>query len=195
MRRVFETIIGLTVFVLFLWGIYQLFALTFETLTKLDNDIATAILAASTTIIISVVSILLGKYLERRSTIEKELREKKIPSYEKLTRFFFELLYKKEKLGQELPEDQLINEFSEITQGLMIWGSDSVIKKWSEFRQVSSNPNQLNESYKTLFLLESLLLEIRKDIGYKGYNLQEGDILGLFVNDITNEIKKAKSDK
>ncbi len=74
----------------------------------------------------------------------------------------------------------------------MIWGSDSVIKKWSKFRQLSSDPDKVKTTYQSMILLENLLKEIRKDIGYNGGKLDEGELLGLFINDIKKELRLAK---
>ena len=40
-----------------------------------------------------------------------------------------------------------------------------------------------------LYVVEDLLLAIRKDLGHKNKNLTKGKILGLFVNDLPEELK------
>lgn len=193
MNKNFQMFIGFLIICALGWGLYELIALLFEYISTLNKEIATVIIAGSTTVIISVISVVLGKYYERKLAIEKELREKKIPAYQNLVKFFFEALYEQEKFNKKIATKKLTNEFSKITQELMIWGSDDVIKAWSEFRQSTSNSEQVEVNYKTVILLEDLFKEIRKDIGYKGWNMKKGEILGLFINDIEKELEKTNS--
>ncbi len=93
MKNILQTIFALIFLGGLVWGFYELIALLLEYLANLNNEVATAIIAGSTTLIISVMTVVLGKYYERKLTIEKSFREKKIPAYQNLVKFFFELLY------------------------------------------------------------------------------------------------------
>ena len=122
------------------------------------------------------------------------LREKKIPTYEKIINFIFSLTFA-EKLGKEKPsEKEMIKFMVEITQELVIWGSDEMLNAFYKFRTISienvDNSNPKNP-HNVLFMVEDLLLEIRKDLGHKNKNILRGKILGLFINDLPSKIKQA----
>ena len=85
----------------------------------------------------------------------------------------------------------MIKFMAEITQELVIWGSDEMLEAFYKFRMMSiENADGNSENpYDVLFMVEDLLLAIRKDLGHKNKNISRGKILGLFVNDLPNELK------
>src|SRR2546421_429502 len=169
------------------WIIYFVVAKVFRSLTNIKSDIAVAIVAASATITVSIVSLVISKVMETRSAVIQELRAKKIPIYEELISTLFKYQFA-EKLGEErMGETELIKFFANLTEKLTIWGSDGIIRAFSDFRLASSiiaKPEDI------LFIYENLLLEIRKDLGHKNRNLKRGMVLSLFINDIDQYLRR-----
>jgi hypothetical protein len=169
------------------WGVYFVVAKVFRSLTNIKSDISVAIVAASATITVSIVSLVISKVMETRATIIQELRAKKVPIYEELISTMFKFQFA-EKLGEErMSEAELIRFFANLTEKLTIWGSDGIIRAFSDSRLASSriaNPEDI------LFIYENLLLEIRKDLGHKNKNLKRGTILSLFINDIEQYLRR-----
>ncbi|WP_043891131.1 hypothetical protein [Paenibacillus sp. Aloe-11] len=58
----------------------------------LQKEVAAALIAASATIVVSVLSVVVAKYYEKKRAIELEHRSKKIPIYEEFVEFLFKLL-------------------------------------------------------------------------------------------------------
>lgn len=73
---------------------------------------------------------------------------------------------------------------------LTLWGSNEVIRKWIEIRELNSQSNSNANAIDNLFLLEEVIFLIRKDLGQKNSNLEKGDILRFFINDIDDYITK-----
>jgi len=166
---------------LIVWMIIGLIHL-FSTLQK---EVIASIIAVTGTILVSVFSVTATKYYERKRIIDQEIRNKKIPMYESFVEFWFKVLNNQKLDGKPISEKEMMGFFIGFTQQIMVWGSDSVIKKWSEFRlKLSSLPGKQNFDYSLLFEFEALLLEIRKDTGHKNKKLLKGDLLGLFINDV-----------
>ena len=95
-------------------------------------------------------------------------------------------------MGKKQPsENEMIKFMAEITQELVIWGSDEMINAFYKFRMISIEITDGNSDnpYSVLIMVEDLLLAIRKDLGHKNKNVSQGKILGLFVNDLPNELK------
>ncbi len=144
-------------------------------------------LAASATVFVSVISVLVAKRLEYKATLAKEHREKKIPFYEEFVDFVFRIALS-EKLGLEpLTEREMIQQAAKFTQNLIVWGADDVIDAWFRFRNKSVNSD--GSGVAVMFEIENLLLAIRKDLGHENKGLAPGKVLGLFVNDIHEHIK------
>lgn len=114
------------------------------------------------------------------------LRAKKVPIYEKIINFIFSFTFA-EKLGEKQPtEKEIIKFFAEVTQELVIWGSDEIIDAFYKFRMENiDNANGIqSEPTEILFTVENLLLAIRKDLGHKNQNIPRGKLLSLFINDL-----------
>jgi hypothetical protein len=79
----------------------------------------------------------------------------------------------------------MISDIYGFSQELTLWGSKNVVNKWVEFRNNASNPNSAMDN---MFLLESIMNEMRKDLGVK--KVKKGNLLSFFVNDINSVLKK-----
>jgi len=181
--KIIYLIFGLILSVLILYGLYVLIKNIFMIFMSLQTEVTVAITAAMSTIIVSVLSVTIGKYYERKRIIEQELREKKIPMYEEFIGFYFNILMSETVGNKKMSDEDMVKFFNVFTQRLMVWGSDEVVRIWSSYRsnyapQASENPQ------KSMFEFERLLLAIRKDTGHKNKGFEKGDLLGLFINDI-----------
>jgi hypothetical protein len=183
--------LGLFLACLLLFGSYLLLSKIWSAFSSVDPRLGAGLVAASATVLVSLISVLISKHLERKAAILAHLRDKKIPTYEKIINFIFSLTFA-EKLGKKQPtEKEMIKFMAEITQELVIWGSDEMLEAFYRFRMTSiENADGKDESpYKVLYMVEDLLLAIRKDLGHSNKNISRGKILGLFVNDMPNEFK------
>lgn len=183
-KNIVNISLGLSIIAGAIWGVYIIFATTWEHLSKLDSTLSTGIIAASTTVIVSVISILISKHLETKTLTNNSIREKKIPIYEKIINFIFKIAFA-DKLGQKPPsEKEMIEFFTETTRTLVVWGSNDMIRAFSKFREgaVEKSPNEI------LFVVEDLMFAIRKDLGHEAKKLKRGDILRLYVNDIDQHL-------
>jgi len=158
-----------------------------EVFAQVNPTVGAGMLAASTTIVVSVISVLVAKRLEYKATLAKEHREKKIPFYEDFVAFTFRIAFAN-KLGLEpLSEKELVEEATKFTQNLIVWGADDVVDAWFRFRNKSIHSD--GSGVAVMFDIEKLLLAIRKDLGHENKGLVPGKVLGLFVNDIHEHVK------
>jgi len=168
------------------YGIYFLFVRLVVWFGGLQKEVAAGILAALTAVTVSILSLILTKHLEVKAAIRREHREKKIPIYERFTKFWFEVLMA-DKAGKMPPSEQDIVLFlQQFTQELIVWGSDSVLKSFTRFREQLILRKENDPPINSMFLFENYLLEVRKDLGHKNRDINPGDILALFINDIRN---------
>ena len=184
--------VGVTALCVLLLLAYLLISKIWSVFSSVNPTLGAGLLAAAATITVSLISVLISKHLDRKALIANHLREKKVPTYEKIIRFIFEITFAS-KLGKKPPaEKEVIKFFAEITQELVIWGSDEILIAFYKFRTESMNIEELTnkEPLAVLFTFEDLLLAIRKDLGHKNSNISGGKILGLFVNDLPSSIAK-----
>lgn len=161
------------------WAVYLALTTAVRGLVSLRSELAVAVITASVTVAVSVISILLSKHLEHRAVIIQELRARKTPIYEDIISTMFKVVFA-DKLGEQpLTEAELMRFFAATTEKLTVWGSDGVITAFRAFRLGPPAPPA-----EMLFLYERFLLEVRRDLGHKNKDLKKGTLLGLFVNDL-----------
>lgn len=186
-KRILQLIVGTGILALLVWGGWKLIQLLWEVFSQVNPTVGAGFLAASATVIVSVMSVLVAKRLEYRAILEKEHREKKIPFYEDFVSFVFRIALS-DKLGLEpLTEKEMIQQATRFTQNLIVWGADDVVNAWFRFRNKSINSDGSGAS--VMYEIENLLLAIRKDLGHENKGLGKGKVLGLFVNDVHNNFK------
>jgi hypothetical protein len=151
-------------------------------MAALDSEVAIAVLGAGGTITVSVISLTIGRYLERKRQIEADTRLKKIPLYEDFISFWFRVLYQ-DQLGKPVTQKELLKFFVDFTKVATVWASDDVIRKWRQTRQEFEGIHG-EAPPRSLFMFEELLLAIRRDAGYPSTQLRRGELLGLWVTDI-----------
>jgi hypothetical protein len=166
-KKTFGFVIALVALLTIVYGIYSGIALLLRLFTTLQKEVAVAIIAAMGTVLVSVFSLLAGKFIERKRVIDAEIRVKKIPMYESFVEFWMKVLQKSDDQTAEDKDRFVQSFFVTFTQAVMVWGSDDVIVKWSRLRRKFVQANE-GDFDPTLFLeFERLLLAIRRDTGHQ----------------------------
>lgn len=167
------------------WLAFLVIRSTARFMTGIDTDLAKAIVAAAATLIASVVALAGSKAYEARSNIRRELRERKTPVYEDIVKTLFQAMFAGTIFNKQIPEKELKRFFAVTTERLTIWGSDDLLLAWGDFKtRMARNPEN------PTFLLEDLLLAIRKDLGHRNRGLERGSILRLFITDVGEHLAK-----
>jgi hypothetical protein len=175
------------------YGMFVAVSATMHVLASINSGVVVAIIAASATVLVSVLSVVLGKFYEARSLIQKEHREKKIPVYEELIRFMSRILMSS-KVGDPISDQEMIEFMSGFTQRAMVWASDDVLATWVKWRRLSLDQASVKTAPLSAMLqYEELIFAIRRDLGHKNKTLVSGDILALFVNDIDQYLPRKHS--
>lgn len=81
----------------------------------------------------------------------------------------------------------MLEDLSQFSKQITLWGSSRVVNKWVKFRENGTNPEL---AQKNLLLLEDIMNEMRKDLGLR--KTKKGNLLAFFVNDIKKAIKSMK---
>lgn len=190
MKKFLQVSFSLLLICLVAYGLYKTTVSIWAVFKAIDPTLAGGILAASATILVSVITIMLSKRQEHKVEIEAQLRQKKIPIYEKLIEFIFLITFA-EKLGKNQPsEREMIQFFADTTKDLVVWGSKEMVKAFGDFRENLMSSVEGGEPTKVLATVEDLLFAIRKDLGHKHVGIKRGDILRLYINDLNDYFPK-----
>jgi hypothetical protein len=195
-------IVGLAGFLI--WCVVKIGQLFWDYISHSQPTVGAAIIAATGTVLVSVLSAVLARFFEKskelaikRQEIEHEIREKHIPTYQELVQFLFKI-FQSSKTGTKLPEEEISTFFNDFTQKILVWGSDRFTRDFSAFREALILYTQQQQSgkatnddlAKAMLALEVLLYSIRADCGHANKGLGKGDLLTFFINDIRDYIPK-----
>lgn len=161
----------------------------------LEAQILVGLMSSGALVLGAVLTNVNGRIQQAQLEIEQDLRNKRIPVYSKVAETFMSRLTNTPS-KKPLSDAKLQERFAEITPELLLWASDSVIKEWARWRATayenglpSAQEQDGGEDLAAILDFESLIYAIRQDLGYSGSSLFEGEILGLFINDIHRNIK------
>ena len=149
----------------------------------LENQVAAAVVAASATVLVSVLSVTVTRLWERHNERERELRAKRVPVYERFISEWLGLMLNSR--GGQLDEERAKEFFITLTPDILVWASDEVLVQWSRERRRWTQVAEQGNAMEMMFRFEDLLLTIRRDLGHSNKGgVERGDVLGLWVNDI-----------
>ena len=185
-KRIGSTVFALAVVLSFLGVVAWL---TWKTFALLSSQVAATVIVGILTASASVFAVLKAKQAEHRRDIENELRKQKAPIYEDFASFLFKVLMSA-KTEKNMSEEEMLQFIVDFNRRLIVWGSDSVIKEWSLFKglhEVGNSPPEM-----TLIAIERILYAIRADMGHKNKGLGQGDLLAIFINDVSSYLHGQK---
>jgi hypothetical protein len=163
-------------------GIVYLFSVgILDKLNSVNSELTKASIGAVVAVFVAAVTIVLGKAWELKTKIKQEIREKKIPVYEKQLEAIFATLFSDKLKSGEGTGDDLLKAFIGFSEKIVIWGDSEVISSWEQFRRSFSESASLE---KQMAALEDFILALRKDVGNSNKSLKRGDILRAFLNDV-----------
>ena len=149
-------------------------------MTTLDAAINVALISGA----VAVVGIVVNSVVQiRLKKLEfKYARSEKMESaYQKLVDMYFVLIPKMgDKVKNKSVEAQFQKAFDDFNRSVVMYGSNKVIKKWIKVRGLTLDENPK----KRLFLMEEVLYEIRRDLGFKKGFMRKADLLKLNINDV-----------
>lgn len=167
---------------------YKFVEISIDNIDKVDSNIVVALIAGT----ITILGYFITRYLERKKQIEQEIRKQKLPIYEEFLDFIFKFMVGNRK--NNISEQDLEQFMFNFNKKSIIWLSDESLKAYVNWRtalnRISGNEKNDKGTLTQLIEFEKLLLAFRKDIGHSNQNLNSGDILSVFINDIDKYIKR-----
>ena len=153
-----------------------------------SSDIVAATITASITFLGSVIIVVYSRSQEKIREIAQEHRTQKIPIYRNLLEYYFGILADKRTGAKKPSKTKNANFHSEFNKELILWGSDDVINKYTALVKKTQSPEN-HSSTDLVFHFEQLLLLMRGDLGHKNQDIQKGDLVRLFINDIDKHLE------
>lgn len=146
--------------------------------SKLDAVVIVALITGTVSIIGVIISSVVAKRIDYKKSREAYLAKKRENSYSAFVAMFYKI-HKNIKEPNSYTEEEMIKDMLLFSEELTLWGSKKVAGKWVKFRKNGANPDAAKNN---LFLLESILNEMRHDMGVK--RVKKGNLLSFIVNDV-----------
>ena len=167
-------------------GIYEIITLLSSAVSKLDAVVIVALITGAVSITGVIISSIISKSIDYKRTRREYLAQKREAPYGE----FVDMVYKLQensKKPNSYTTEQMVADISRFSKQITLWGSPKVVKNWVKFRENGANPKAAQDN---LFVLESIMNEMRKDLGLK--KVKKGNILAFFINDIKEAMKSNK---
>lgn len=149
----------------------------FQYLSSVPKELGAALVAAAATILVATVTVMVGRYYERRKELDALFREKKTEIYDEFLKEFFTLFWGASKTDAAAEKD-LVSFLREFTRKLVLWSGPEVIKAFVAWKNhlAKGTPDA-----KSIFLNEAFLLAIRRDLRHSNIGLRKGFFARLFL--------------
>lgn len=155
------------------WVVYAFF----QYLSSVPKELGAALVAAAATILVATVTVMVGRYYERRKELDALYREKKTEIYDEFLKEFFTLFWGAGETDAAAEKD-LVPFLREFTRKLVLWSGPEVIEAFVAWKDhlAKGTPDA-----KSIFLTEAFLLAIRRDLRHSNRGLRKGFFARLFL--------------
>ena len=180
MRKTFRLLFFVILIAIVFYGLWFAISYLFNFISGLGKEVA----AAAITALIGLFGILYAQWQSKAKEIADSHRPAKIEVYgifvDIVERFMDAERHEDENLDPEsddFPED-LRDQFTRLSRGMIIWASPNVLKKWSLFREKTGSAKTAKD---TLLAVDGVLQAIRDDLGNSNFGLAKGDVVKIYL--------------
>lgn len=158
------------------WGMYAFF----QYLSAVPKELGAALIAAVATILVATITVMVGRYYERKKELDALYREKKTEIYDEFLKEFFTIFWNAGETDTAVTEKDMVPFLREFTRKLMLWSGPEVIEAFVVWKDhlAKGVPDA-----QTIFLTEAFLLAIRKDLRHSNKGMRKGFFARLFLRE------------
>ena len=121
--------------------------------------------------------------LEEFKISRSELQIRKSEEFTKFIVSFLTFLSDPKARIDPKAAEKYVKETNELAGRIFLYGSDATVKKYVEYKRFGNSEQALKEPENVLRLLCEVVLEYRRDLGYKNTTCTVDDFLFLIVKD------------
>lgn len=121
--------------------------------------------------------------LEEFKISRSELQIRKSEEFTKFIASFLAFLSDAKARSDPKAAEQYVKETNELAGRIFLYGSDTTIKKYVEYKRFGNSEQATKEPERVLRLLCEVVLEYRRDLGYKDTACDADDFLSLVIKD------------
>jgi len=165
-KKILTLILGFSIIGGIGYGFYVAVAGLWELFLSLDKQLSIGLLTAFTTVFVSTLTVMLGRYFERKREIESHFRASKIQMYDEFLSEFFKLFG-----DEEYNDGDLVPFLREWQRKMIVWGGAPVMSAYIKWNK---NLKKNEPDAASVFLMDEFFRAMRKDIGLTNSGLEKG---------------------
>jgi len=174
-RSIFQFALGVSFLVAIGWSLIWLIR-TFATyIATVPKELGAPIIAAVGTVLVATLTIVLGKYFERKKELDALYRDKKTEVYDDFLKKFFEFYFSG---GEDVEAKDMVPFFRDFSRKLVLWSGPEVIEAFLAWKDhlAKGTPDA-----KSIFLTEAFLLAVRNDLRHSNKGIRRGLFARMFL--------------
>jgi len=143
--------------------------------STIPKELGAPIIAAVATVLVATLTVVLGKYFERKKELDALYRDKKTEVYDDFLKKFFEFYFSG---GENIGEQDMVTFFQDFSRKLVLWAGPDVIEAFVSWKDhlAKGTPDA-----KSIFLTEDFLLAVRKDLRHTNKGIRRGLFARMFL--------------
>lgn len=190
-RNLWNGLLGLTVVILIAAGLFLFIRWVVEKVSTLESQTSAAVIVGSVTILVAVMGHAVQVFITRQREREEARREAKTELYEAFMVHWFKVMQIGKQSGTQGQSGRIdtktLGTQNEITQRMILWGSDSVIVAYGDLWRAVLNQQGVKNPHEMLARFEDVMFAMREDLGHKNKGLDRRDLLSLFITDADSQ--------
>jgi hypothetical protein len=115
------------------WAVYAFF----QYLSAVPKELGAALVAAAATVLVATITIMVGRYYERRKELDALYRDKKTEIYDEFLKEFFSRFWDTGETGTQGTMKDLVPFLREFTRKLVLWSGPEVIEAFVAWERSS----------------------------------------------------------
>ncbi len=152
----------------------------FAYISAVPKELAASLVAGAVTILVATVTVMIGRYYERKKELDVLYRDKKTEIYDEFLKEFFDVFFSAGETLEGQPEKDFVPVLREFARKLVLWSGPEVVEAFVAWKDhlAKGTPDA-----KSIFLTEAFLFAIRKDLRHSNSGLRKGFFARLFLKE------------
>lgn len=177
-KRLLGALFALGLLVGFVAGLYFALSAFFSYVGSVSKELGAALVAGATTIIVATLTVMVGRYFERKKELDALYREKKTEVYDDFLKVFFQVWFSAGKTDEDDPD--LVKLFREFSVKLVLWSGPEALEAFARWKEKMAEGHASAEG---IFETEAFLNAIRADLRHSTRGIRKGWFARLFLQE------------
>jgi hypothetical protein len=152
----------------------------FAYVSGVPKELGTALVAGASTVLVATVTIMVGRYFERKKELDALHREKKTEIYDEFLKVFFRVWFSGGQAAEGEAEPDLVALFRDFSVKLVLWSGPEALEAFARWKETMAE-GHLNAD--GVFETERFLNAIRADLRHSNSGVRRGWFARLFLQE------------